>query len=525
MAQQKLSPRDVCRIAIDERLSHREVARVANVSATTVNKYRSLMKIHGIKNKDELNKLSNTELEEIIQARYKGASKNFIEPDWDQVYLEYQKRDVTITLLYQEYVEASSDINGATLLSESSFGRRLRKFCQVRGLSMRQTHLPGQEMFVDFSGKHLFLTDPKTGDRKPIEMFVASLGASRMLFATAVKTQKKTDWIEANVRALEYFGGTTAMIIPDNLKSAVTKPGGKGRDPQVNRSYLDFAEHYGTVIVPARPRMPKDKSLAEIGVRIVNMWIIASLRNHVFYSLSDMNMMILSKIDYYNERRTRRLGASRRELFEELEAGCLMPLPPTRHEYTEWRDSVRVPKDYHISHNKDFYSVPHHLVGRTVSYCVTRSTIRVYSEQSSKPAAIHTLGPGIGANITNREHMPEAHKIYASQNVEELLEWASSIDEEIKILFEAIIANKRIPAITAIRQMSKGQKLVKEYGHDRFASACQYANSVGTQTLPSIENILRLNMDLRKSVDESEFIAEPSPHKNIRGSEAYKGIK
>ena len=524
MAPAKLKPRDVCRLALDERLSNREVARVSGVSGTTVGKYRVMMKIHGVTRAD-LDSMSEAELLEMLQAKYKGSAKTFIEPDWDAVYRDYQKRDVTIALLYQEYVESAGDTKGAALRSESSFGRKLREHCKARGLSMRQEHLPGQEMFVDFSGKHLYLTDPKTGEKTPIEVFVASLGASQMIYATAVASQKKADWIEANVRALEYFGGVPTMIIPDNLKSAVTKTGGRGRDPQVNRSYLDFSEHYGAVIVPARPVRPQDKSLAEIGVRIINMWVIAALRNHVFRSLDEMNALILPIIERINDKRSRRLGASRRELFEESEAGCLKPLPPNRHEYTEWRDSIRVPKDYHVQHNRDFYSVPHHLAGRTVSFCVTRSTIRIFSEQSASPVAVHTLGPGTGTNISNRDHMPEAHRAYAGRNVEELLEWADGVGQDVRALFDAMVSNPRIHAISAIRQMSSAQKLVKEYGHERLASACSYANSVGTQTMPSVANILRMEIDLRSKDKGSRIVAKPVPHNNVRGPAAYSGEK
>lgn len=523
MKRVRLKPRDVCRLALDERLSNREIGRLAGVSPTTVGKYRSLMKINGV-GRVELDLMPDASLSDVLQAKYRGGEKEFIEPDWSAVYDAYQKRDVTVALLYQEYVEASQDIAGAALRSESSFGRKLREHCKARGLSMRQEHLPGQEMFVDFSGKHLHLTDPATGEKNPVEIFVSCLGASQLLFATAVKSQRKADWIEANVRAIEFYGGVPVMVIPDNLKSAVVKPGGKGREPLVNRSYLDFADHYGTIIVPARPLRPQDKSLAEIGVRIVNMWVIAALRNHVFHSLEQINALILPIIDRLNNKKSRRLGGySRRELFDQTEAGCLRELSATRHEYTEWRESIRVPRDYHVQHNRDFYSVPHHLAGRTVSYCVTRSTIRIFSEQSAQPVAIHALGPGTGSNITNRDHMPDAHRIYAAQNVEEMLVWADVVGKEVRSFFDALIANPRIAPVSAIRQMSRTQKLAKEYGHERMVRACARANQVGTQTIESLANILKLEIDLRPLESSIRHAAKPVAHENVRGPAAYSG--
>lgn len=520
----KLKPRDVCRLALDERLSNREVGRVAGVSATTVGKYRALMKINGM-GRAELDLTSNEALTELLQARYRGGAKTFIEPDWDAVYQSYQKRDVTVALLYQEYVEASEGLAGGALRSESSFGRRLREHCKDRGLSMRQEHLPGQENYVDFSGKHLYLTNPTTGEKRPVEIFVSSLGNSRLLFCTAVASQRKADWVEANVRAVEYYGGATVMTIPDNLKSAVVKTGGKGRDPVINRSYLDFADHYGTVIVPARPVRPQDKALAEISVRIVNMWVIAALRNHVFHSLDQINALIGPIIDRINAKKTRRLGGfSRRELFQEYEAAHLKPLPATRHLFTEWYESIRVQRDYHIQYHRDYYSVPHQLVGRLVSFCVTRSTIRIFGEQSTQPVASHALGPGNGSTITNREHMPDAHRIYAGQNVEELLAWADNVGQGVRQLFDAVMSNPRIHPVSAIRQMSKAQKLAKEYGHDRLASSCARAVHVGTPTIESVASILKLEIDLRPA-DGIRPAAVPVAHNNVRGSAAYSGDK
>jgi transposase len=522
MVRPKLKPKDLCRLALDERLSNRELARISGASATTVGKYRQLMRIHHV-DAAMLKTLSDAELIDLLQAKYKGGAKDFIEPDWDHVYREFQKANVTIALLYSEYSDSCAGKKGGAVRSEASFGRKLREHCKARGLSMRQEHLPGQEMFVDFSGKHLYLTNRETGERTPVEIFVASLGNSQLMFITAVASQKMPDWIEANVRAFEYFGGVSAMTIPDNLKSGVDKPAHRGHEARINRSYIDFAEHYGTVIVPARPLHPQDKALAEIAVRITNMWVIGQLRNHVFYSLGEMNALILPLVERINNKRSRRLAASRQELFEEREAGCLMPLPATRHEYTEWYDGVRVPKDYHIGYNRDYYSVPHHLAYRTVSYCITRSTIRIFSEQASMPVAVHRLGPGTGATITEREHMPEAHRAYAGRNVEELLAWSDSIGADVRTLFEAVIKNPRIHAVSAIRQMSNAQKLAKEYGHQRLASACRHANAVGTQTIPSVANILRMEIDLRQKDRGDRIVAKPVAHANVRGADAYKG--
>ncbi len=222
----KLQTKDICRYILNPSRSNRACARALHISPTTVAKYRNLVKLHQV-DLERLSGLSNVEIEDLVQARYKGGSQSFAEPHWSYLCAELGKPGVTIALLYQEYVESHGADRNAELLSASSFGRRMRAARKTKNPSMRQVHPAGARGFVDFSGKHMFLTERGTGKKIPQEVFVASLGASQLIFATAVPSQKLPDWIEANVRALEYFGGAPLEIVPDNLKSAVTKPGGK----------------------------------------------------------------------------------------------------------------------------------------------------------------------------------------------------------------------------------------------------------------------------------------------------------
>lgn len=259
-----------------------------------------------------------------------------------------------------------------------------------------------------------------------------------MLFATAVASQKLPDWIAANVRALEFYGGATNTIVPDNLKSAVTKAKRRRQAPLINRTYLDFAEHYGIFIDPARALHPQYKALAEIGERMVNMWVIAALRNHVFYSLTEMNAEIARIIERINGRKSRRLGTSRRALFERTEAACLSPLPSERYAVVEWQDRILVPKDYHIPWRSDYYSVPHTLIGERINIAASSSTLKAYTDNSLSPIAVHQIGIGNGANITDRAHMPEAHRLYAADSIDALHEWAQTVGADVAILFNAI---------------------------------------------------------------------------------------
>ena len=518
----KLQTKDICRYILNPSRSNRACARALEISPTTVAKYRNLMKLHQV-DLERLSGLPNVEIEDLVQARYKGGSQSFAEPNWSDLCVELGKPGVTIALLYQEYVESHCADRNADLLSASSFGRRLRAARQTKSPSMRQVHPPGARGFVDFSGKHMFLTERGTGKKIPQEVFVSSLGASQLIFATVVPSQKLPDWIEANVRALEYFGGVPLEIVPDNLKSAVTKPGGKGRAAVVNRSYLDFAEHYQVTINPARIRRPQDKALAEIGVRMVNMWVIAALRNHVFYTLADMNREITRLVNQINERTFRRLNTSRRAEFERIEETALQPLPSERYEYVQWRDGLLVPKDYHLHWENDYYSVPHHYIGQRVNLAATSSTVRMYADDSVNPIALHQLGQGHGENITERDHMPVRHRAYAETNLEDLCEWATKTGEEVARLFDAMQHNKRIKPDPLVRQMARAQKLAREYGADRFLTACRYANSVGTQTTESVANILRYDIDLRQTNARDRIVSSPVPHENVRGGTSYDG--
>lgn len=518
----KLQTKDICRYILNPTRSNRSCAQVLSISPTTVAKYRNLMKLHQV-NLTKLNSLSNVEVEDLVQARYQGGSHSFTEPDWSDLCAELSKPGVTIALLYQEYVERHRGTQCADLLSASSFGRRLRAVRKTKNPSMRQVHPAGARSFVDFSGKHLFLTERGTGKRSPQEVFVASLGASQLIFATAVSSQKLPDWIEANVRALEYFGGVPLEIVPDNLKSAVTKPGGKGRTAIVNRSYLDFAEHYHVTIHPARIRHPQDKALAEIGVRMINMWVIAALRHHVFYTLADMNCEITRLVNRINERTFRKIKTSRRAEFQRIEASALQPLPGERYQYVQWRDGLLVPKDYHLYWENDYYSVPHCYIGQRVNLAATSSTVRIYADDSVNPVALHQMGRGLGENITERDHMPPHHRVYAEINLEELRQWASKTGEEVSTLFDAMQDNKRIKPDPLLRQMARAQKLAREYGDVRFVTACRYANTVGTQTIESVANILRYDIDLRHTNARDRIVSSPVPHENVRGGTSYDG--
>jgi len=467
----------VVQVALNRSLSNRDVAGALKMSPTTISKYRNLLKINNIDEK-QLKTLPLDRLEEILQARYRGQSKNFFEPDWEQISQKYQKPDMTVSELYFEYAVEFGTITNIILMSATTFGRRLAQYRKKRNLSMRQEYYPGEVMFVDFSGKHLYITDCDSGIRKSVEVFVASLGFSQMIYATAVETQAIPNWIEANTRALEYYGGAPCRTVPDNLKAAVVKPRHGSEDAVLTRSYKSFGEHYGVVPMPARSGRPQDKSLAEIGVRVVNLGIIAPLRDRVFYSLDELNTAIYHRVDRINNKRPRRLNATRRDIFDDKEFSALKPLPVERHVYTEWRAAIRVPKDYHVPWDRNYYSVPHVYVGHTVSMSLSGGVIKIYLDSQCEPVAVHLAASGERQAVTDLNHMPDSHREYALSTPEALFAWAEYVGQPIVEYFNMIRNNSRISPSKATQQMTKIKKLAGKFGDQNLIAACAYAKKI-----------------------------------------------
>jgi transposase len=241
--------------------------------------------------------------------------------------------------------------------------------------SMRQHHPVGERMFVDYAGATMDVVCGKTGEVRAVQIFVATLGASNMTYAEATWTQGISDWIGAHVRAFSFFGGVPAQIVCDNLKAGITKA--CFYDPNVNRTYSDLATHYDTAVVPARVRKPKDKAKVEVGVQIVQRWILARLRNRRFFSLGELNEAIRELTERLNDRVTRHRGSSRRKLFEDIERAALKPLPVTAYEFCEWRQRT-VGMDYHVDIDRHYYSVPHSLLRKKVWARVTERTVEIF---------------------------------------------------------------------------------------------------------------------------------------------------
>jgi transposase len=380
---------------------------------------------------------------------------------------------------------------------------------------MRQTHRAGDKLFLDYSGKRPSIVDPKTGEVKEVELFVAALGASGYTYAEATPSQKLRDWVASNARALEFFGGVPAALVPDCLRSAVTR--GCRYEPEVNLTYQGFAEHYGTSVLPARPRKPKDKAKVEIAVQVIQRWILARLRNRTFFSIEELNDAIWELLAEVNNRLYQKLGVSRAEMFEKLDRPALRPLPAVRYHYTE-RKYVRVNIDYHVEFDRHYYSVPYQLAHEQVEVRASDSTIEIVHQH--KRVASHRRSARRGQHTTDPAHMPSAHRRHAEWTPSRILSWAETVGANTAELASHILRSRRHPE-QGFRSCLGILRLAKTYGDERLEKACARALRIDARNYKSVKAILKNKLD-QVPVEANDRCSLPQNHANLRGREYYQ---
>jgi transposase len=432
-------------------------------------------------------------------------------PDCQWVHTERRRPGVTLALLHLEYLEKHPG------------GYRYTQFCEFyrrwlkrRRLSMRQLHRAGEKTFTDYAGKKPRIVNPRTGEVHEVELFVAALGASNFTFAEATLTQQSADWISSHVHTFEYFGGVSAAVVPDQLKSGVTRA--CRYEPTLQRTYEEMARHYGTTILPARPAHPKDKAKAEVAVQVAERWILARLRNDTFFSLGALNTRIAELREELNARPMRLYGASRRELFEHLDRPALRPLPPERFTYAQWK-LARVNIDYHIELHRHFYSVPHRLVGEQVEARVSATTVEVFHR--SLRVASHPRDDTPGRHTTVPEHMPKAHQKHLAWSPSRFIRWGERIGPNTARLVQALLTERPHPE-QGYRSCLGILRLARRYGPERLERACVRALAVRARSYRSVESILKHGLD-RAPLPEAPPAAPHPPrrHENLRGQEYY----
>jgi transposase len=429
-------------------------------------------------------------------------------PNWAVIQRELKRPGVTLELLWQEYRDEHPSGYGY-----SRFCDLFRAWQKRVSPTMRQTHVAGERMFVDYAGTKLEIVDSTTGEVLKAELFIAVLGASSYMFAEATWTQSLPDWIGSHTRAFTYFGRVPAMVVGDNLKSGITKA--CFYEPNINRTYADMAKHYGTVIMPARPRKPRDKAKVEVGVQVATRWIAAKLRKRTFFSLTELNVAIRELVEQINDRVTRHLGASRRSLFEEIEYPALKALPAELYEFAEWK-KCRSGLDYHVEIDKHYYSVPFTLIGQEMWARYTTKTVEVFHRD--KRVATHMRSYAKRAHTTLPEHMPSSHRRYRDWTLERIKQEANAIGPHAAALVEVILRERPHPE-QGFRSCRGIIALAGSYGRERLEAACERALVIGARSYTSVKSILNTRLDRKRSEQAADGPA--IAHDNIRGGDYY----
>ena len=499
---------EVIRLILLTVLSNRTIGRTFGLSHNTVGRYREILLQNDL-DWETIKEMNASDIESLLKSkRHRIESKS--QPDFIYIHQEMQKKHVTLQLLWEEYRLTNPD----NAYSYSQFTHYYRQYVGRLDRSMRQTHRAGEIVFVDFAGRTITYIDAETGEERKAQVFVGVLGCSNYTFVYAIPSQKVPDWIDAHNRMYQFFGGVPQVVVPDNLKSAVIKA---GSEPILNRTYLEQSKYYGLVILPARVRHPKDKSKGEGGVLLASRWIMAKLRHHQFFSIEEINAAIAELLWQLNERPFKRLPGCRRSRFEELDKPMLSPLPCEPFEYAEWTSPNKTGPDYHMHVKGHYYSVPHALVGEHVEARVSAKVVEIMHQ--GKRIASHVRSGEVGGHTTLPEHQPKAHRFYAEQTPDRFIEWAKSIGTSAEAVIQSQFTNAVHP-LKGIKACTSLKRLAKDYGQERFESACRRAEAIGSLTVKSIRSILQRGLSDLPDDNVPVQIRLPL-HNNVRGADYY----
>lgn len=497
--------RDILRLRFAAELSIRQIKASTKLSVGAIQKLLSKADEVG------LTWPLPPELDDRQLARlfYPGAdtrvSSRYQVPQWPVVHQELKRKGVTKQLLWEEYTQCYPN----RCYSYSQFCERYAHWRGLQKRSMRQTHKAGEKCFVDYCGQTVPIVRPDTGEFDPAEIFVAVLGASNYTYAEASLSQSLPDWLASHVRTFEHFGGSPRIVVPDNLKSGITRA--CRYDPDLNASYQQLAEHYQLAVVPARPYKPKDKAKAEVGVQIVERWILARLRHHTFFTLAELNQCIRALLDELNHKPFKQLPGNRREAFEQLDRPALTPLPRHAYRYVAIKP-VKVNIDYHVQYQHHHYSVPHQYVGETLELHAGENLLTVYFRHRAVATHVRSDRPG---TTTDASHMPKRHQKHQKWTPGRLKSWARDIGPETLIWVTTQLETKDHPE-QAYRVCLGLLNLSRAYPNGRLDTACRIANREGLLRLKQIKSILSSNRDqLPEQLTVDTVLSQD--HENIRG--------
>ena len=517
MARERLSMRktkEVLRLHLVCGLSARQIARSIQSARSTVADYIRRARQSGITSWEHVQNLDEAGLEGRLFAAAdmnRPRENTRPQPDYGKVHEELRNKHVTLMLLWQEHREQHP-----TGYAYSQYVHHYREYKKTLDLVMRQEHKGGEKLFVDYCDG-LFIEDPKTGEKTQTQLFVGVWGASNDTYAEATLSQQLPCWIGSHVNAFEYFGCAPHAVVPDCLKSGVTRA--CYYEPDINPTYAELAEHYGVAVLPARPRHPRDKAKVEAGVLIAQRWILAALRHRRFYSLSEMNRAIRELLEKLNTRPLTKMKKSRRELFEQIDRPKALPLPARPYEYAEWKQA-RVNIDYHIEVDRHYYSVPCRLVRQPVDVRLTAATVEIFLQ--GERVAAHARSKAAHKHTTVAEHMPKSHQHHAEWSPSRIVAWAAKTGPDTAKFVQTILESKPHPE-QGYRACLGVLRLQRHYGPERIEAACRRALAFGAISYRSIHAILANGLDKLQPTPPTGAQAALLPvHENIRGSDYYK---
>lgn len=495
--------REVLRLKFEARLSDTQIALAIGSARSTVQECLRRAREFAV-GWPQAAELDEHTLHERLYVRQVPLSRT-PDPDFAKLHAELKRPGVTRLLLWQEYKADKPDG-----WQYSAFCNRYRRWLATQDVVLRHNHIPGDKVFVDYAGQTVGLIDASTGEERQAQVFVAVLGASSYTFAEATWTQSLPDWLGSHVRALEFFGGVPLAAVPDNLKSGVLKA--HRYDPALNPAYQDLAEHYGLAILPARVRKPRDKAKVEVGVQVVERWILARLRNHQFFSLAELNDAIGELVVELNQRPFKKREGCRASIFDEIEKPALRPLPAAAYEFATWK-KAKVHLDYHVEIERAYYSVPYALIGKTVEVRLTARAIEIFHRQ--KLVARHLRARARGQFVTLAPHRPERHSAVIDLTHERLRQRALAIGPAIaEVLAQQM--NRRVHPEESLRAALGILRLARDFSPEALEAAAQRAIALKTFSYRALRTLIATPAPV-----------EPAPptlaldHENVRGEKYF----
>ncbi len=497
---------EILRLKHQHQLSVREIARSCGIAPSTVGDYLHRAECAHLK-WPLPPELTESQLRERIFGVEVAANVKPL-PDWPQVQRELRRPNVTLRLLWQEYQQADP-----TGLKYSRYCELFQGWRKTLEPTLRQTHVPGEKLFVDWAGQTVPIRNATDGTTAPASVFVAALGASSKIFAEAFADQKLPSWIRGHIRAYEFYQGVPPLTVPDNPKTGVIKA--CRYEPIVHRVYLEMGDHYGTVILPTRPGKPRDKAKAESAVQHAQRQILAALRDMTFFSLAELNNAIHTRLDQINAQPFQKLEGTRDQWFETLDRPRLKPLPVMPFVLASWSEA-KVSIDYHVVVDNHYYSVAYNLIHQTLQVRLTDTTVELFHQ--TQRVAAHPRSFLRGRFTTLDEHRPKAHQRHLQWTPGRIIDWAKKIGPQCAQVVEHIMTSRPHPE-QGFRSCLGIIRLGKVHSEPRLEAACGRALHFAIVSYRSIESILAKRLD-QQPLEVDQPFTTPA-HDNVRGDSYF----